>query len=55
MFDTPEHLMEINDAEGTHKLTAFAAIFGFIQLDKVPEVDAEGLGNVKSVDAVCCM
>jgi len=56
LLDTPVHAMEIHDAEGSHSATVFSALFGFIQLDKVPEVDAEGGKEaVNSVDALRCL
>ncbi len=56
MFDTPEQTLEIQDADGIHSATVFSALFGFIQLNNVPEVDAEGVQEtVKTVDVVQCL
>ncbi len=55
LFDTPDHVMEMKDAEGTHKMSSFDALFGFIQPGNFREVDAEGMETIKSVDAVTCL
>jgi hypothetical protein len=55
LFDTPDHVMEIKDVEGTHKNFSFYALFRFIQPGNFHEVDAEGMETIKSVDALRCL
>ena len=52
-FDTKEHILHHQDGEGSHKMTTFQAVFGWIT-DAKMDADGNTVGLLK-VDALHCL
>ena len=52
-FDTKDHILHHQDGEGSHKMTVFQAVFGWIT---DAEMDADGnTVDLLKVDALHCL